>query len=415
MSPLAAKARSRWASLGLNLLLALVSCLAALLVAEAAVRVAGLGSDQLLRDDPVLGVRFIESKSGLSQGACYRADVTINAEGWRSPAYLRAKPEGVYRVLVLGDSFMAGLQVGDEETFSGVLERRLNEAGLDRRVEVINFGVPSWSTDQQFLALREYGVPLDPDMVLLAFYAQNDVAEVDLSFRSATSNYPKPYFDIRDGQLVELPFSDPTPFPVRIGRRLAAPFRTYPLTRDALLTIPVAHRLLYALGIVGVVPQQTQSEGGGGSLWEWPDRWRRQIGVFELRPVADWGRAWAMSERLLARIRQEANRAGASFLLVNVASPIEVMPSSMLSRLLGERMKDVDTDRPSKVLAEIGERHGLDVRSLVPDFRKRIGKSETAFGDLFLSCDGHWTVAGHRLAAEFVVQDVTPRIRGTAR
>ena len=395
----------------ISVLLAFAGCLAALAVVEVVVRVAGFGSDQLLRDDPVLGVRFIESKTGLSQGPCYRANVSISSQGWRSPVFSQMKREGMFRVLVLGDSFMAGMQVRDDETFSRVLERRLNEAGLGRRVEVITFGVPSWGTDQQYLALRQFGLPLNPDLVIVAFYAQNDVAETDLMLRSATSTYPKPYFDLRGGRLIELPFADSTPMLIRVGRRLAADSRVYPMTRDALLTIPIAHRILYRLGIVGVVPQETTSSASeGGKVWQWPDRWRRQIGVFELRPFADWSRAWAISEALLKRIHSEASSTGAQFLLLGIASPIEVMPPSILSGLVNRKNDDFDPDRPSKLMAQIGERNGFDVTSLVPAFRRRIADSEDVFEDLFLNCDGHWTAAGHRLAAELAAAEVAARI-----
>ena len=396
----------------ISVLLAFAGCLVALAVVEVVVRVAGFGSDQLLRDDPVLGVRFIEAKTGLSQGPCYRANVTISSQGWRSPVFSQMKPDGVFRVVVLGDSFMAGMQVNDDETFSRVLERRLNEVGLGKRVEVITFGVPSWGTDQQYLALRQFGLRLNPDLVIVAFYAQNDVAETDLKLRSATSTYPKPYFDLRDGRLIELPFVDSTPWLIRVGRRLAADLRVYPTTRDALLTIPIAHQILYRLGIVGVVPQETQSPApNSGTLWQWPDRWRRQIGIFELRPFADWSRAWAISEALLRRIHSEATSTGAQFLLLGIASPIEVMPPSILSGLINSRMNDFDADRPSKLLAQIAERNGFDVASMVPAFRQRISGNGRVFEDLFLNCDGHWTAAGHRLAAELAVPEVAARIK----
>jgi hypothetical protein len=398
------------------MLLLSVSTLAALAVVEGVVRVAGYGSDQLLRDDSVLGVRFIESKRGLSQGTCYRANVTINRQGWRTPDFTQMKSDGVYRVLVLGDSFMAGMQVNDDELFSSVLQQRLNKAGVGKRAEVITFGVPSWGTDQQYLALRQYGLRLNPDLVIVAFYAQNDVAETDLLLRSATNTYPKPFFDLREGRLIELPFVDSTPMPIRVGRRVAADLRVYPMVRDALLTFPLAHRALFRLGIVGVVPQRRDSpEPDNASLWQWPDRWRRQIGVFELRPWADWARAWAISEELLNRMNAEATSTGARFLLLGVASPIEVMPQEILSGLIGQKMNDFDADQPSRRLTEISARRGIDFVSMVPAFRQRIGNSTATFEELFLRCDGHWTAKGHELAAALVAEQVVARVPGAPR
>ena len=128
--------------------------LVACFVMEATFRIVGIGSDQFLRPDSVLGVRFIAAKRGLSQGECFQVNVSINVHGWRGSDVSVSKAEGVYRILVLGDSFMAGLQVEDDETFSSVLERRLNLERLPHRVEVINLGVPSFGTDQEYLSLR---------------------------------------------------------------------------------------------------------------------------------------------------------------------------------------------------------------------------------------------------------------------
>ncbi|MDQ8155463.1 MAG: hypothetical protein P3B98_12460 [Gemmatimonadota bacterium] len=404
---------SKGARVVLGLGLTVVSCVFALLAVEVGVRIARVGSDQFLRPDPVLGVRFIESKSGLSQSTCYSADVTIGAAGWRSPDVATPKPDDVYRILVLGDSFMAGLQVNDGETLARLLERRLGGAARGRRVEVVNFGVPSFGTDQQLIALREYGLALQPDLVVLAFYAQNDVAENDRMLRSNTNTDPKPYFELQAGQLVELPFRDNTPAAVQLVRRAVAPLRIYPLTRDALVAIPLTHRVLYGLGIVNVVPQQNRNPAPtstDGTIWNWPDRWRRQIGVFELEPWADWGHAWSVTEALVAAVHREAVRGQAEFVIAGVASPIEVMPTQLLGQLI-DKEEQIDVSGPGNRLEAIAHRQGVQLVSTVPGFRQRVAQRADVFERLFLSCDGHWTAAGHELAADLLEPVIRERVQ----
>jgi hypothetical protein len=59
--------------------------------------------------------------------------------------------------------------------------------------------------------------------------------------------------------------------------------------------------------------------------------------------------------------------------------------------------------------ADLAGRHGIDFLSLVPLFRNAIGDSRTAFARCFLACDGHWTPAGHRLAARAVAAEIARR------
>ncbi len=120
--------------------------------------------------DELLGWRNIPNW----QASTFGKKLTINSKGLRDTEHPYAKPEGVRRILVLGDSFAWGYGVADDEIFTSVLERLLAERE-GTRWEVINTGVSGWSTDQQYLFLREEGLKYSPDLVLLAFCAANDI------------------------------------------------------------------------------------------------------------------------------------------------------------------------------------------------------------------------------------------------
>lgn len=376
--------------------------------AELTLRLAQIGSDQMLSQDRELGLRFIESKSGLSQGSCFKARVSTNSHGWRSPETTWDKPNDVFRILVLGDSLMAALQVNDDETSSAVMEALLNRANLPKRVEVINLGVPSFGTDQEYLALREYGKKYKPDYVVLAFYAQNDVGNNSIALRERDEVYVKPYFSMKDGVLKELPFPDPTPYWIEFVRRVGQPFRLYPWMRDNLLKIPFMHRFLYEVGIIGIVPrdvsQKMQSQ-------RYPGNWVEQSKVFRKDYTARWSAAWDITKALLGIARTKAKNLGARFLLVQIASTIEVMPNAVLSQVLPEHLRaELDPDKPMVLLRDFAANEGIDFLSLVPTFRVRIGQDEAAFRKYYLPCDGHWSAAGNRLAAETLAAYLEPII-----
>jgi len=390
----------RWKKAIGRLALLAASLVVALAAAEVAVRVAGIGSDQLLEPDPVLGLRHIPDKHGLSQAECYRARVTINHEGWRSPEVPLAKPAGTYRIVVLGDSFMDALQVGDDETFAQRLGA-LVEPRVGRPVEVVNLGCASYGTDQELLALRHEGLRYDPDLVVLAFYAQNDVRNNVRALERQISAYPKPFFHLEGERLVAEPFRDETPRWVRWAQSAVAPLRLYPLLRDAIYDSALVHRLLYRIGVIRVVPSAVEHQVGG----DLPRRWRHQLDVFEQPLDPRYDEAWKLAAALVTAARDDASAHGARFLLVGIADPISVLPPELLTRdQLGVDPERLDLDAPQRRLGEIAAQRGIDFVSLVPAFRERIGHSTAAWDGLYLHCNGHWTAAGHRLAADVVAE-----------
>ena len=105
------------------------------------------------------------------------AYLRINHDGFRGPDVPRAKPMGVIRVAVLGDSYVEAMQVAEDETFTSVIGRSLttDPALHDKRVEVLNFGIDGYGTAQEMLTLRDRVWAYHPDIVVLAIFLGNDI------------------------------------------------------------------------------------------------------------------------------------------------------------------------------------------------------------------------------------------------
>lgn len=97
---------------------------------------------------------------------------TTNSRGFHNTReFAYEKPAGALRVLSLGDSHTQGSEVRQDQTFSSVLERALSRPG--RPAEVINTGVSGFGTAEQLALLENEGVKYRPDVVVLAFFAND--------------------------------------------------------------------------------------------------------------------------------------------------------------------------------------------------------------------------------------------------
>jgi lysophospholipase L1-like esterase len=95
-------------------------------------------------------------------------DVRTNALGLRGAEIARGKPPNTYRVLTVGDSCTFGSGAGDADTYPVQLERRLEAARPGVVVEVLNAGVPGFSSYQALRYLEIEGFNLDPDAIVFA-------------------------------------------------------------------------------------------------------------------------------------------------------------------------------------------------------------------------------------------------------
>jgi hypothetical protein len=94
----------------------------------------------------------------------HRARLQINSFGLRDIERELAKPEGTFRIGLLGDSMVEAAQVSQEATFGAVAERRLRAEGYN--VELINLGIAGPNPIRQLWRLEKRGYQLDLDLVL---------------------------------------------------------------------------------------------------------------------------------------------------------------------------------------------------------------------------------------------------------
>ena len=161
-----------------NVLLLLASCVAALLMAEAAVRLLGRGEAaritstlNLFAPDPRAGFTLRPDLSEVIRWGDKDVFIETDGRGRRiptDPGFVadRGRPKLVF----CGDSYVFGNEENAEDTFVFLLGNR-----LDR--DAVNLGVGGYSTLQSFYRLDDYlseTAATPGDQVLLVFFVGND-------------------------------------------------------------------------------------------------------------------------------------------------------------------------------------------------------------------------------------------------
>ena len=155
-----------------------VSLLVALLAAEATLARLGIfgpPSDPIRANrpdryqaDPSVGYRLRPSRTMSYRYPANGPLITLvsNSDGLRSDRELDER-DARTRILVVGNSFVFGEGVSEDERLMEVLE----ELEPDWRVD--NLGMPGWGLDLMVRALERYGRKSDPDVVVLALYTDD--------------------------------------------------------------------------------------------------------------------------------------------------------------------------------------------------------------------------------------------------
>lgn len=109
---------------------------------------------------------------------------TTNSWGCRGP---EPDPKARWRGIVLGDSFMQGLLLGDDQTPPVYLERALNDR-LGGGVSILNTGHLGYSLEQYDATLRAFGDRFRPRFAVISVCA-NDFGDLRLPAERAEASY----------------------------------------------------------------------------------------------------------------------------------------------------------------------------------------------------------------------------------
>ena len=403
--------RSRKHLLFANLALTAVSLCLSLVVAEFALRLV-IPLDprrpfEFRIPHPVLGWALQPNANYLYEIPGGTVSVAYNSQGWRDAEHLRKKPDGVFRILVLGDSFMEANSVELNDTFHRRVEELARAAGSN--TEVINMGVAGYGTLQEYLVYRDIGQLYEPDLVLVGFFDGNDVINNSLELSSILTEEgqvlnARPFLDLNESAPWTI-----TPVDFEGAQR------SYAKNKDALeakrnkLTEKFVLLRLLSLGIARIpIPAfLTRQESQPEPI----DKERQELGLMGVNycvEPAEYTRAWDITERILARFKEEVEAHSSKLVVFDVPAEEEVSVDYMKAVI-------ADVAYPNKLcldeapgparLSHMLTKLDIEQISLLADFKRVIREDDI---NLYQS-DLHWNPKGHALAAESVVSELIRR------
>lgn len=380
----------------------LISCAGAFLLGELGLRLLGVSFPIFWQPDDRLGFALRPGESGWykTEGEAY---VTINREGMRDRERARAKPGGTVRIALLGDSMTEAVQVPLEKTLAAVLEGELQNHPRfgGKKVEVLNFGVSGYGTAQQHLQLQHRVWQFQPDIVLLAVTTANDIRN---NAKALEWERMRPFYDLVDDQLVlDDSFRHTDAYRSRSGLGMQLVYSAINASR----VLQLLREGRNSWTRRQMMARQKDATGLG------QDGTPLDELVFGEPKDPEWTKAWAITERLLLRMRDDVVKRDATFLVVVTTNGSQVMPATWLAR--SPKHGSTDWLYPNRRVAEFCRRAGIPVLDLAGPLKRYVEQTGTALHG-FKEGEppiGHWNAEGHRQAglrvAEWLAAAYAPK------
>ncbi len=257
------------------------------------------------------------------------------------------------RVVVIGDSFMEGVGVAENERLSDVIE---SSTGITH----INFGMADKGTTQAFVIYDSLASKFDHDMVLFSIFPQNDVIDDDPSRgKSATSIRPCWVGNYPDFELQFVPEDAPSH---KNTNELKKFLKRFTYSYDALFSLKEAVK--YRL--------HTDSKKVLDGYFNYSNIHLDRI------------------KHSILKLQQSAK--SKSITIICIPAHIDFSMS-----------KD-DRTSIEEPLSFFCDSIGVEFIGLKKGFQSQ---SSDPRSDFYLSCDAHWNPLGHQVAAQYTLDNST--------
>lgn len=342
--------------------------------------------------DPIVKFKGVANSVCESKTPEWHVTNKHNSLGLRSPEISVSKPEGTYRILFLGDSFVQGYGVAEEESFPRLIEKELNaKFASNPKIEVVNAGVPNYSPLIEYLYLKNEGLKLSPDLVILEFdltdFSNDLVYSREVGYDE--SGEPLGFTKSSQSEILKVPAAQP--LKEEMSKAKLLPFLPGDLKRffhdNSALYRWMSSQLKIMLG-------QPLADAEPDTLENFYTIVKDDTSRDDL--------LWEQPEKNLTLIKKLLDEKGIPFIVS--AHPHAILVDGKQwnnGRLLhGLERGKVYSDRYFNRLASFLSGQNIPFINLLPYFK------QSALGELYFPFDGHFNINGHKVSATGIINEL---------
>ena len=302
----------------------------------------------------------------------YSVHIRTNSHGMPGLERSIDKGDGIYRIALLGDSFVEGFTTEEESTISALLEGLLNKS-IDQKFEVLNFGCSSFSPSLEYYLLLDLAANFRPDMVVLMFH----ITDVTDDWR-----YEKKKALDLNGKAIGI---DGT-------KEKSAIYQIFEKS-SLLRTVVQKIKKLQKQGLM----EESQSVDLSESYYA----------MFKDSYSPSDEKAWELSKSYLKKIKDWSDEAGVPFLLVVI--PVGPQVEDVVEGPDGRHVfppawRNLESVKMQEILQDWAREAGVDFVDLL--HRAKIFKKQIKEGNLFYPMDQHFTATGNEIAADAIYEKI---------
>jgi len=309
--------------------------------------------------------------------------------------------DSMFRIAVLGDSFMHGVHAGLGFRMSDIMEEKLGDD-----VEVLNFGVSSVGTVHESVVYTSKVRPFKPDLVIIGFLTGNDIRD---NSRALSSIYGYTIFAKDGPYCIRNPEGGFQYVPARVGQgtnylsyKLRRCSRLYAWGRSSLIPWVLSKAKRNT-----VSPYQEESSSPTNEIWSKSvDPFWLDLGVYAPPPDPLWKDAWAFTEHALLKLKKDVSADQGQLLVVLLTDELQITPDPLEYIPIDKELlpRGFDVDYPNTRIQEFCKSNDIAVLNFLPVFREYRDQNKLEWPYFSFDNDGHWRRLGHRLAANAVVE-----------